>query len=296
MVTFLEGYRGYGIRFTKPLQGRVSVIIPTKDKADVLGTCLRSLFRLTDHPDYEVVVVSNGSRDKALFELLEGMSEAHPGRFRWYAHDIPFNFSALMNFGAEKATGSHLLFLNNDTEIVHADWMRAMHEQSQRPSIGAVGAKLLYHNDTVQHAGVVIGLGGVAGHTFVGTHRDGPGYFNYVNTINNYSAVTAACMMVERSKLEAIGGWDEDFTVEYNDVDLCLRLQERGRNNVYLPHVELYHYESLTRGHPHMTRESYERHLREVGLFKERWSGVIADDPCYNPNLSRGAHDFRFEL
>ena len=296
VVSFLEGYRGYGIRFSTPLKGRVSVIIPTKDKADVLGTCLRSLFRLTDHPDFEVIVVSNGSREKDLFKLLEGMAEEHADRFRWYAHDVPFNFSALMNFGAEKATGSHLLFLNNDTEITHADWMRAMHEQSQRPSIGAVGAKLLYHNDTVQHAGVVIGLGGVAGHTFVGTHRDGPGYFNYVNTINNYSAVTAACMMVERAKLEAIGGWDEDFTVEYNDVDLCLRLQEQGFYNVYLPHVELYHYESLTRGHPHMTKESYERHLREVGLFKERWSQVIADDPCYNPNLSRGAHDFRFEL
>jgi GT2 family glycosyltransferase len=207
--------------------------------------------------------------------------------------NTPFNFSHLMNVGIAKASGQQILFLNNDTEIIHADWLRAMHEWSQRPSIGAVGAKLLYHNDTIQHGGVVIGLGGVAGHVFTGTHKDGPGYFNYVNTINNYSAVTAACMMVERSKLEAIGGWEELFTVEYNDVDLCLRLREHGLNNVYLPHVSLYHYESLTRGHPHMTKESYERHLREVALFKERWAKYITDDPCYNPHLTRGAHDFR---
>jgi glycosyltransferase involved in cell wall biosynthesis len=295
-VTFLEGYRGYGIRFTAPLKGRVSIIIPTKDKADVLRTCLTSIFTLTDHPDFEVLVVSNNSREASLFELLNGMKAAHPGRFDWVAHDRPFNFSELMNEGLRRTTGAQVLFLNNDTEVLQADWLRAMHEWSQRPSIGAVGVKLLYHNDTIQHAGVVIGLGGVAGHVFVHEHRKGPGYFNYINTINNYSAVTAACMMVERAKLERIQGWDEDFTVEYNDVDLCLRLREAGYNNVYVPHVELYHYESLTRGHPHLTKESYERHLREVALFKERWSTYIADDPCYDPNLSRGHHDWRFEL
>ena len=295
-VSFLFGFRGYDIRYTAPLRGKVSVIIPTKDQAEVLGTCLRSLFALTDHPDYEVVVISNNSTERALFDLFEDLSAKHGDRFRWLAHDEPFNFSALMNRGASEAKGDLLLYLNNDTEIIHADWMRAMHEQAQRKSIGAVGCKLLYHNDTIQHGGVVIGIGGVAGHIFTGTHKDGPGYFNYVNTINNYSAVTAACMMVERAKVEAIGGWEELFTVEYNDVDLCLRLREKGWNNVYLPHVSLYHYESLTRGHPHMTRESYERHLREVGLFKERWTGYIEDDPCYNPNLSRGVHDFQFAL
>lgn len=295
-VSFLYGFRGYDIRFTAPLKGKVSVIIPTKDKAEILGTCLRSLFALTDHPDFEVIVVSNNSTERALFELMKAMAAEHGDRFRWFAHDVPFNFSALMNEGARRAKGDHLLYLNNDTEIIHADWMRSLHAWSQRRSIGAVGAKLLYHNDTIQHGGVVIGLGGVAGHVFTGTHKDGPGYFNYVNTINNYSAVTAACMMVERRKLEAIGGWEELFTVEYNDVDLCLRLREKGWNNVYLPHVSLYHFESLTRGHPHMTKESYERHLREVGLFKERWKGYIEDDPCYNPNLSRGRHDWHFHL
>lgn len=295
-VSFLDGFRGYGIRFTSPLRGRVSIIIPTKDKADILRTCLTSLFTLTDHPDFEVLVVSNNSTERALFDLLAEMKAAHPGRFDWVAHDTPFNFSELMNAGVARSTGAHLLFLNNDTEVLHADWLRAMHEWSQRPSIGAVGVKLLYHNDTIQHAGVIIGLGGVAGHTFVGAHRDGPGYFNYINTINNNSAVTAACVMVERAKLERIGGWDEAFTVEYNDVDLCLRLREAGFNNVYLPHVTLHHYESLTRGHPHMTRESYERHLREVGLFKARWAKYIDDDPCYNPNLGRGVHDWQFAI
>ncbi|MBP7513387.1 MAG: glycosyltransferase [Flavobacteriales bacterium] len=295
-VSFLYGFRGYDIRFTAPLKGKVSVIIPTKDKADILATCLRSLFALTDHPDFEVIVVSNNSTERSLFDLMKEMERAHGDRFRWFEHNAPFNFSGLMNEGTRRTKGEHILFLNNDTEIIHADWIRAMHAWSQRGSIGAVGAKLLYHNDTIQHGGVVIGLGGVAGHVFTGTHKDGPGYFNYVNTINNYSAVTAACMMVERTKLEAIGGWEELFTVEYNDVDLCLRLREKGWNNVYLPHVSLYHYESLTRGHPHMTKESYERHLREVGLFKERWKKYIDDDPCYNPNLSRGRHDWHFHL
>ncbi len=230
-VSFLDGFRGYGIRFTSPLRGKVSIIIPTKDQAQVLRTCLTSIFALTDHPDFEVLVVSNNSRKNELFELMDEMKGAHSGRFEWIAHDVPFNFSELMNTGLKHTNGEQVLFLNNDTEVLHADWLRAMHEWSQRPSIGAVGVKLLYHNDSIQHAGVVIGLGGVAGHTFVGTHRDGPGYFNYVNTINNNSAVTAACMMVERAKLDRIGGWDQDFTVEYNDVDLCLRLRESGVNN-----------------------------------------------------------------
>jgi GT2 family glycosyltransferase len=295
-VSFLHGYRGYGIRFTSPLRGKVSVIIPTKDKTEVLATCVHSLFNLTDHPDFEVIVVSNNSKEPAFFAFMKEMERLQPERFRWYEHNIPFNFSALMNFGIAKSTGDQILFLNNDTEVIHGDWMHIMHSWSQRPSIGAVGVKLLYHNDTIQHAGVIIGLGGVAGHTWVGYHKDGPGYFNYINTVNNNSAVTAACMMVARDKLERIGGWEEEFTVEYNDVDLCLRLREAGYNNVYVPDVSLYHYESLTRGHPHMTKESYERHLREVGLFKERWAGYVKDDPCYNPNLSRGVHDFQIAI
>lgn len=295
-IDFLHGYRGYRIAFKAPLNGKVSIVIPTKDKTEVLATCVHSIFNKTDHPDFEVVVVSNNSKDPAFFAFMKEMERLQPARFRWYEHNVPFNFSGLMNFGIARTDGEHVLFLNNDTEVIHGDWLRTMHSWSQRPSVGAVGVKLLYHNDTVQHAGVIIGLGGVAGHTFVGYHKDGPGYFNYINTVNNNSAVTAACMMVQRSKLERIGGWEELFTVEYNDVDLCLRLREADYHNVYVPDVSLYHFESLTRGHPHMTKESYERHLREVALFKERWTSYIADDPCYNPNLSRGVHDWQLAL
>lgn len=295
-VEFLSGYRGYRVKFRAPPRGRVSVVIPTKDKTEVLATCLHSIFRKTDHPDFEVIVVSNNSAEPAFFAFMQEMERLQPERFRWYERNAPFNFSELMNYGTAQATGDHILFLNNDTEVIHGDWMRIMQSWSQRPGIGAVGVKLLYHNDTIQHAGVVIGLGGVAGHTFVGYHKDGPGYFNYINTVNNTSAVTAACMMVERRKLDRIGGWEERFTVEYNDVDLCLRLREAGFNNVYVPDVSLYHFESLTRGHPHLTKESYERHLREVGLFKERWAAYVANDPCYNPNLSRGVHDWQLAI
>lgn len=295
-VDFLPGFRGYDIRFEMKSPPKVSIVIPTKDKEEVLRVCLTSIFEKTEYPDFEVCVVSNNSSEDQTFNLLKHYEKVEDQRFKWFELNDDFNFSALMNAAVAKTDGAHVLFLNNDTEVIHADWITAMVEQSQRASIGAVGAKLLYPNDTIQHAGVLIGLGGAAGHTFVGYHKDGPGYFNYINTINNYSAVTAACMMVERNKLEAVGGFDEALAVEYNDVDLCLRLRESGLNNIYLPHVSMYHHESLSRGHPHLTKESYERHIREIGIFQSRWKEYIDDDPCYNPNLSRGVHDFQFAL
>jgi GT2 family glycosyltransferase len=136
----------------------------------------------------------------------------------------------------------------------------------------------------------------VAGHAFVGQDKDEPGYFNYLQCINNFSAVTAACLMVAKEKYHQIGGFDEQFEIEFNDVDFCLRLREAGYHNIYLPHVELYHYESFTRGHPHLSKESYERHVRELTLFKNRWQSYVDDDPCYSPNLTRGAHDFSLAL
>jgi GT2 family glycosyltransferase len=254
------------------------------------------LFEITEYPDFEVILLSNNSDEKRLFQLCDAWKQKYGNRFILKEMNYPFNFSKLMNDGADIASGEYLLLLNNDTEVIHADWMSAMVEQSQRKTIGAVGCKLLYPNDTIQHAGVLIGLGGAAGHAFTHIHRDAPGYFNYIQSTNNYSAVTAACLMVRKEAYLSVQGFDEDFVVEYNDVDFCLKLMDSGLSNVYLPHVELYHYESLTRGHPHMTKESYERHIKELNLFKERWQKYIDDDPCYSPNLSRGHHDFSLAL
>lgn len=295
-VSFLTGFRGYSIRFKLKQQAKVSILIPTKNNAEVLKVCIDSIFEKSTYKNFEVVVVSNNSDENDLFTLLDNYKTQYPTQFNWFRHDIPFNFSKLMNFGRTKINGEFLLLLNNDTEVITEDWIEAMMEQAQRPSIGVVGAKLLYPDNTIQHAGVIIGLGGIAGHTFVGQHKDEAGYFNYIQSINNYSAVTAACCMVKTKDFDLVEGFNELFEVEYNDVDFCLKLVEKGKHNVYLPHVEMYHYESLTRGHPHMNKESYDRHLKELELFKSRWQHFIDDDPCYNLHLTRGAHDFRIAL
>ncbi|MFZ6053174.1 glycosyltransferase [Halocola ammonii] len=295
-IDFLDGFRGYSVRLDllNP-DKKVSIIIPTKDKADVLSVCLESVFEKSTYPNFEVVLVDNNSEEKATFELIEKWEKEEPNRFKCVRSEQPFNFSHLMNFGRSHASGDFLILLNNDTKVISADWIEGMVEQSQRDELGVVGAKLLYPNETVQHAGVVIGLGGAAGHVLVGEHREGPGYFNYVNLLNNYSALTAACFMVRTEIYDEMGGFDESFEVEYNDVDFCLRCLDAGYRNVYVPHVELYHFESISRGHPHLTKESMERHKREIKQLRQRWSKYIENDPHYNPNLSLGAHDFRLK-
>ena len=292
-VDFLDGFRGYSIRYDlKDDSEKVSIVIPTKDKADYLEKCISSVFEKSSYKNIEVIVVDNNSTSTEFFELMENYKVEYPGQFQCIRAEIPFNFSSLVNLGAQQASGKYLVLLNNDTEVIAEDWLEGMMEQAQRPSIGVVGAKLLYENETIQHAGVVMGLGGAAGHVLVGEDRYGPGYFNYVNLTNNYSAVTAACIMIRREIYEQLNGFDEEFSVEYNDVDFCLRVREAGFHNIYVPHVELFHYESISRGHPHATKESYERHVREIGKLKDRWMNYIDNDPCYNPNLTLGAHDF----
>lgn len=296
-IRFLSILRGYyAPRYKLKKEAKISIIIPTKDQADILETCIKSIFEVSTWKNFEVIIISNNSSEKSLFKLLKDYKQRYPSQFNWCECNVPFNFSKLMNEGVKHASGDYYLLLNNDMEVISPDWMEAMLEQAQRKSIGAVGVKLLYYNGTIQHAGVIIGLGGVAGHAFAGQYKDDPGYFNYLQCINNFSAVTAACLMVAKEKYHKIGGFDEQFEIEFNDVDFCLRLREAGYHNVYLPHVELYHYESLTRGHPHLSIESYNRHKRELTLFKDRWQSYIDDDPCYSPNLTRGAHDFSLAI
>ena len=296
-VSLIENLPGfYSIRYEVMTPGKVSVIIPTKNKQDLCEVAVGSVFNLTSWFDFEVILIDNNSDDPEFFNWVKTWENKEPLRFRCIRDNGSFNFSRLMNLGVSQANGEYLLLLNNDTEIIQSDWMKAMVEQCQFETTGAVGVKLIYKNDTIQHAGVIIGLGGIAGHTFVGFDKSAPGYFYFLKCISNYSAVTAACIMVKKKNYKEVNGFDEALAVEFNDVDFCLKLRDKGYRNIYLPHVTVYHYESISRGHPHKTRKSYQQHLHDVGLFKEKWQHVIDHDPCYSPHLSMIFTDFRLRI
>lgn len=291
-VKYLSGLRGYKIDYYVQHEDKVSIIIPTKDQTELLKNTIDSILNSTTYSNYEIIILNNNSTTKELKEFLIDYTKKYPTIITSIEAHFPFNFAKLMNIGAKAATGDYLLLLNNDVEVIHDDWLTTMVSYVQQKRIGAVGVKLLYPDDTIQHAGVIVGLGGIAGHAFVGAYKDEAGYFNYIQSVNNFSAVTAACLMVRKEVFNEVSGMDESFEVEYNDVDFCLKILDAGYNNVYLPQVELYHYESATRGHPHQSKASYDRHLKEMKLFKEKWLKYIEADPYYNPNLNLGVHDF----
>jgi len=265
----------------------VSIIIPFKDHVDVLRPCLDSILNKTTYEKYEIILVNNQSE---LFETAEFIRELenseYRSRIKIYNYNHPFNFSAINNYAAEKASGEILLLLNNDTEVINNDWIEAMLEHATRPEVGAVGAKLLYKNDLVQHAGVLVGVGGIANHAFLKQWKDDNGYFGLANVVRNYSAVTGACMMVRKDLYKKMGGLNEkELAVTFNDVDFCLRLREAGYLIVYTPYSQLYHYESLSRG--------YDVNLTEVAYMQRNHAGLLREgDPYYNPNLTREKFDF----
>ena len=294
-----QAIRGsYRIKYHIQSNGKVSILIPTKDGVQMLKNTIDSILNLTSYPNYEIIVLNNNSNTPEFFELMEYYNKHHSDVFKCIEASFPFNFSKLMNMGAANSSGEYILMLNNDVEIIHKDWITTMVSFAQHEQNGAIGVKLLYPDDTIQHAGTVIGLGDirVAGHVFVGFYKDSPGYYNYLQSVDNTSAVTAACLMVRRNVFDEVGGMEEKLEVEYNDVDFCLRILDKGYNNLYVPDVVLYHYESATRGHPQQTKESYERHIREVKFFKETWRKYIERDPYYNPNLSLDEGDYRMNL
>jgi GT2 family glycosyltransferase len=281
----------YTIRYAIRRPGRVSIIMPTRDHGDDVDRALTSIFEHSTYRDFEVVLLDNGSSDPASLRVFGTWTEREPQRVKLVRHDVPFNFSRINNYAVAQSTGTYVLLLNNDTEVITPDWLEAMVEQAQRPSIGAVGAKLLYEDGTVQHAGVVIGIGGVAGHSHKYAQRDAPGYFATLQTTNNFSALTAACLMVRRDVFDEVGGFDESLAIAFNDVDFCLRVRDAGYRNVYLPHVELYHHESKSRGHEN-TPEKMDRFLREQRIMQERWQTGDVPDPYYNPNLTLEREDY----
>jgi GT2 family glycosyltransferase len=274
----------YVVRYDIHEPRRVSVIIPTRDQSQYLDRCLESLFAKTSYKDLEIIIVDNGSREKATEDVLRRWTRRDT-RIRVLPYDVPFNYSKINNYAVAQSTGNYLLLLNNDTEALSDGWIEAMVEQAQRPSIGAVGAILLYPDNTIQHAGVVIGMLGLAGHAHKNFPADHPGYVGLLRAVHNYSAVTGACLMTRRSVFDEVGGLDEKLAIAFNDVDLCLKMCEAGYRNVLLPHVRLYHYESKSRG-TEDTPEKLARFKREINLMRLRWRTYIEHDPCYNPNLT----------
>ena len=262
----------------------VSIVIPTSDHAEMLERCVGSILEKTTYANYEVLLVDNNSHEAATEDCYRRLAERGAGRVRVERFAGEFNFSAIVNFGCRRAKGAYLLLLNNDTEVITPEWVERLVGIAAREDVGTVGCRLFYPDDTIQHAGVVVsGMG--AGHLFLNYPRDNHGYFNLIDCQRDLSAVTAACMMVRRDVFEAAGGFDEQLAVAYNDVDFCLRLRERDLLVVYTPEVELYHYESVSRG-VEDSPEKARRYHRELTLLLHRWSDFYADgDPYYTPEL-----------
>lgn len=273
----------------------VSIIIPTRDGYDDMLRCLNSIVAKTSYPNYEVIVADNGSTDERMEKLYAKFKGQLGERFRVESIDIPFNYSRINNLAAQKAKGKYLLFLNNDTEVITPGWITKMVSFAQFERIGMVGAKLYYPNQTIQHAGVIVGLGGAAGHCHHTYPKGDFGYFGKLEINVNYLAVTAACCMIRKADFEQLGGFEEKLTVAFNDVDLCLREYEAGHDNVWLHGVELYHYESQTRGYEN-TPEKKARFDQETKFMEDRWGKYIVNDPFYNPNLSRVGGHFGIRL
>jgi glycosyltransferase involved in cell wall biosynthesis len=285
----------YNIKYNIENYEKVSIIIPTKDHVSLLKTALVSIFSKTHYPDYEVIVLNNNSCTSEFSDLMKYYNQKYPSNFKCIEANFPFNYSKLMNIGVNESSGAYILFLNNDVEIIHDDWMTQMVSYAQRKNTGIVGVKLLYPNSKIQHVGVVLGFGGAAGHVFVNMDRHESGYFNYIKSLNNYSALTGACIMCKKSIYFEVGGMDEELEVEFNDVDLCLKVFTAGYYNVYLPTVELFHHESATRGHPFSSKKSYDQHIKNLTYFNTKWKTLIENDPFYNINLSLEADDFRIK-
>ena len=284
-------YGIYHTRFHLDEEPLVSVIIPNKDHRADLDLCLTSLLDKGTYRNLEVIVVENNSTEPETFDSYEELQEKRKN-VRVVTWKREFNFSAINNYGVTFAHGEYLLFLNNDVEVIEPDVIREMLGYARRDDVGIVGARLLYQDDTIQHAGVVIGFGGIAGHTFIGLHQAENSYFHRAMCAQDYSAVTAACMMSKRSLFDQVGGFREELAVAFNDIDYCLKIRSLGKKVVYNPYALLYHYESKSRGLED-TPEKVERFNREVARFIGYWPEIVINgDPYYNPNLTLRKSNF----
>lgn len=287
----------FEIKYEICSEDKISILIPNKDHIDDLRRCIDSIRERTTYDNYEIIVIENNSEQQETFAYYRTIEEQENITVVTYKGE--FNYSKINNFGAKYATGKYLLLLNNDTQVITMNWLEAMLMYAQRSDVGAVGAKLYYGDRTIQHAGVVIGLGAhrTAGHTHYKINYDNLGYMGKLCYAQNVSAVTGACLMVKKSLYDELGGLDEDFRVALNDVDFCLRLREKGYLNVFTPFAELYHFESASRGIDVVDEAKAKRYEEESALFRDRWKELLEKgDPYYNPNFSLDHSDYSLRV
>ncbi len=271
----------------------VSLLIPTRDQAVVLKACIDSIQLKTSYKNFEIIILNNQSKQPETLLYFDSLKSY--SNIRVLTYNKPFNYSAINNYGVQHANGSILGFINNDIEVINPEWLGEMVMQTSRDEIGCVGSKLYYSDGTIQHAGVILGIGGIAGHSH--KHIDGnqKGYFSRLISVQNLSAVTAACMLVRKSVFNEVGGFDEkNLTVAYNDVDLCLEVLSKGYRNLWTPYAELYHHESVSRGRDDVKKNA-KRFAKERRHMKEKWGELLTADPYYNPNLTMKKQDFSFK-
>ncbi|MEI8210171.1 MAG: glycosyltransferase family 2 protein, partial [Methylococcales bacterium] len=281
----------YRVRYPLPDKlPLVSLIIPTRDQVDVLRKCIESLQNKTAYPNFEVLVLDNQSQDPTALAYLASLSQ--DSRFKVISYNAPFNYSAINNYAVTLAQGEIIGLVNNDIEAINTDWLHEMVSHAVRPEVGAVGAKLLYSDNTIQHAGFILGLGGLAGHSHKYFDENSWGYYHRPRLAQTLSAVTAACLLVKKELFERVDGLDEqNLTVAFNDVDFCIKLREAGFRNIYTPYAKLYHHESISRGQEN-SPEKQARFLSEVAFMQKKWGDILKNDPYYNPNLTHDTEDF----
>ena len=297
-VSLIPGTPGYyKTDYTIAHPGRVSILIPTCDHIKDLELCVESIYDRTTYPDFELILIENNSKQPETFRAYERMEKEHPDNLHvvtWQGKG--FNYSALNNFGETFATGEYLLLLNNDTEVITPNWLEEMVMYAQQKRVGCVGAKLLYPDDTVQHAGVGFGIGGVAGHLHKYFPATSDGYMGRLNYVQDVYGDTAACLLIRRAVYNEVHGLDESYAVAFNDVDFCVRVREAGYTNVFTPFAQLYHYESKSRGMED-NPEKQKRFQGEVLRFQARWGDLLAKgDPCTNPNFDIQREDFSLKI
>ena len=283
-VAHTKDFGFYKVTYPVSQNPLVSIIIPNKDQSELLRQCIYSIYKLSTYHNFEILIVENNSTKAETFTYYKEIEKKENVSILKWEDD--FNYSAINNFAVSKANGDYLIFLNNDVKVISPNWIEEMLGNCQRNEVGIVGARLYFPDDTIQHAGIIIGIGGIAGHAFLGMNRSRTGYLHKAALQQDLSAVTAACMMMKRSVFDEVGGFEEKLTVAFNDVDLCLRTIEKGYLVVYNPAAEMYHYESISRG-AEDSEEKVRRFQTEIEYMRTRWIDLLkSGDPNYNKNLT----------